>query len=146
MIPRSERKRPLKNCSASASSAPAIPALYADLGHRYEELGELPEADRAYTSIVAVCAGGCRQPPGAGRNTPGTETLGGRRTAVGASRQAPPRDPTGLVLLAKAQIYGQHWAEAEATIKKLRETAWPGGGKNVLGEVRGLEQELKDRR
>jgi tetratricopeptide (TPR) repeat protein len=122
--------------------APRDIELYADLAQRFQATAKPEEAKRARASIVEVLP---------------AEAVSHQRLAeifqdedrwaeaivqweqvarIGAL------EPTGLLGLAAAQIHEQHWQEAKATVKKLRQTAWPERFSQEEDRIRRLEQEV----
>jgi tetratricopeptide (TPR) repeat protein len=116
--------------------------LYADLAERFQAIDQPEEAERARMSIVECL------PAEAESHKMLAEILQNEGRWAEASRQweqvarIRALEPAGLLGLAAAQIHEKRWPEAQATLKKLRQTAWPARFGEVGEQIRGLEQEL----
>jgi Flp pilus assembly protein TadD len=121
-------------------------ALYRELGQRLTALEQPAEAERAYTSIVEVLPSESES-----------------HTLLAEVRQEQDRwdeavvqweqvariralEPTGLLKLAAAEIHQRRWAEAAATLQKLRQRSWPERFGNVADQARQLERQLEQER
>ena len=51
-------------------------------------------------------------------------------------------EPTGLLMLATAQVHEEKWSDAKATIKKLKRQAWPSRFNNLNRDIKQLQKKL----
>ena len=105
------------------------------------DIGESEEAERAFTSVVEVLPAEAESHKSLAELRRGAGSLGRGDRAVGASHKSALLSPTGLLGLAAAQIHQSRWADAKATIVKLRQTKWPERFGDVDDQIIGLEQE-----
>jgi hypothetical protein len=123
---------------ASTRAFPLRIAAYADLGARYEQLGDRENAERAWTSTVEVLpdeADGHRRLAEHRRENKryGDEVL--HRARVVEIRSD---EPDGLLLLAQAQLDAGDPAAAHATLQRVLEGTWDARFGDVKGQAARL--------
>jgi tetratricopeptide (TPR) repeat protein len=115
---------------------------YAELGKRYAEGGDAAVAERAFTSLVEVTRG---EADGLMKLAARYQEQGRWAAAIPLWEQAAanrPLEPAGLLGLAGAQIEAKRFADARATIAKLKAKAWPAHAGDTPKAVAELEAKL----
>jgi tetratricopeptide (TPR) repeat protein len=116
--------------------------LYADLAVRFQAIGEPEEAERARTSIVEVLPAEAESHQMMAEMFQDEDRWAEAIIQWEQVARIRSLEPTGLLGLAAAQIHEERWQEAKATLKKLRQTAWPARFSEVDAQIRDLEQEI----
>ncbi|MFN0056142.1 MAG: hypothetical protein ACKV0T_28680, partial [Planctomycetales bacterium] len=120
--------------------------LYDSLAERFTKLEQPREAERALTSIIDAL------PSEAESHSLLAEARQKQNQWKAAAEQweqvvrIRSLEPTGFFNLAAAQIQAQQWDAAEATLKKLETTPWPGRFGNVPSQTQPLRQQWEQGR
>jgi predicted Zn-dependent protease len=116
---------------------------YQDLGRRLEGLDQKPEAERAYTSIIAVLPNESESHALLAEIRQQQDRWAEAITHWDHVARIRALEPTGLLKLAAAQVHERQWDQAAQTLRQVTSRSWPPRFGDVGQQVLALEKDIE---